>query len=310
MRTLVVYCHPDPESFTAAIARPCRRGAARARRRGARHRPLRRRLRSRVQRRGARPPPRTGARPGGGRPRRRPAVVRAARARLPDVVERPAGDAQGLDRPGVGPRRRLRPARRSRTACTPGCATCAGSSPSRRTARRSWSTRWRARSASARSRRTLRAVCHPLARTTWIAMYGVDTVDGRRAPRLPRPRRAEAAMNDGAARTAAGRAGGGRVRARRRRRRWTRSCSPSSTTRCDPRVHERRVPSVGAIVEPTTPVEQWESGTQLVVTRRPVEAMPLTGARLFADGLVELDHPARRRRRRVGGVRPAGRLRA
>ena len=23
--------------------------------------------------------------------------------------------------------------------------------------------------------RTLRAVCHPLARTTWIAMYGVDT---------------------------------------------------------------------------------------------------------------------------------------
>ena len=23
--------------------------------------------------------------------------------------------------------------------------------------------------------RTLRSVCHPLARTTWIAMYGVDT---------------------------------------------------------------------------------------------------------------------------------------
>ena len=23
--------------------------------------------------------------------------------------------------------------------------------------------------------RTLRAVCHPLARTTWLAMYGVDT---------------------------------------------------------------------------------------------------------------------------------------
>ncbi len=52
-----------------------------------------------------------------------------------------------------------------------------------------------------------------------------------------------------------------------------------------PRVHERRIPSVGAIVEPTTSVEQWEMGTQLTVTRRAVEAMPLTGARLFADGL-------------------------
>ena len=31
--------------------------------------------------------------------------------------------------------------------------------------------------------RTLRAVCHPLARTTWIAMYGVDTAtdEARRA---------------------------------------------------------------------------------------------------------------------------------
>jgi hypothetical protein len=52
-----------------------------------------------------------------------------------------------------------------------------------------------------------------------------------------------------------------------------------------PTVHERRIPSVGAIVEPTTPVQDWERGTQLVVTRRLVEAMPLTGARLFADGL-------------------------
>ena len=29
----------------------------------------------------------------------------------------------------------------------------------------------------------------------------------------------------------------------------------------------------------------WELGTQLTVTRRPVEAMPLSGSRLFADGL-------------------------
>ena len=52
-----------------------------------------------------------------------------------------------------------------------------------------------------------------------------------------------------------------------------------------PRIHERRVPSVGAIVEPTAPAELWASATDLVITRRPVEAMPLSGARLFADGL-------------------------
>ena len=52
-----------------------------------------------------------------------------------------------------------------------------------------------------------------------------------------------------------------------------------------PRVHERRVPSVGSILEPTTPEECWELGTRLKVTRRPVESMPLSGARLFADGV-------------------------
>ena len=45
------------------------------------------------------------------------------------------------------------------------------------------------------------------------------------------------------------------------------------------------MPSVGAIIEPTTPEETWEDGTQLRITRRPVEAMPLNGTRLFADGL-------------------------
>jgi len=52
-----------------------------------------------------------------------------------------------------------------------------------------------------------------------------------------------------------------------------------------PNVHERRVPSVGAIIEPTTPPASWELGTKLTVTRRAVEAMPLSGSRLFADGL-------------------------
>ena len=58
-----------------------------------------------------------------------------------------------------------------------------------------------------------------------------------------------------------------------------------------PRVHERRVPSVGSILEPTTPEECWELGTRLKVTRRPVESMPLSGARLFADGRGELADP-------------------
>ena len=52
-----------------------------------------------------------------------------------------------------------------------------------------------------------------------------------------------------------------------------------------PHVHEKRVPSVGTIIEPTAPPDAWEAGTQLRVTRRPIEAMPLTGSRLFADGL-------------------------
>ena len=71
-----------------------------------------------------------------------------------------------------------------------------------------------------------------------------------------------------------------------------------------PRVHERRIPSVGAIVEPMTAVEQWEMDTQLSVTRRAVEAMPLTGARLFADGLSSWIVRRADGERRVGGVRP------
>ena len=35
--------------------------------------------------------------------------------------------------------------------------------------------------------RTLRAVCHPLARTSWIALYGIDTAtDSRQTAFLDR----------------------------------------------------------------------------------------------------------------------------
>lgn len=52
-----------------------------------------------------------------------------------------------------------------------------------------------------------------------------------------------------------------------------------------PHVHERRVPSVGAIVEPTTDPIAWEAGTQLRVVRRHIGEMSVAGARRFADGL-------------------------
>src|SRR6188472_1089804 len=52
-----------------------------------------------------------------------------------------------------------------------------------------------------------------------------------------------------------------------------------------PPVHERRVPSLGTIVEPTTDPSGWEAGTELTITRRPVGQMPRTSARRFADGL-------------------------
>jgi hypothetical protein len=52
-----------------------------------------------------------------------------------------------------------------------------------------------------------------------------------------------------------------------------------------PHVFERRVPSVGTIIEPAIDPARWEAGSGLRVTRRPVASMPVNGARLFADGL-------------------------
>ncbi len=52
-----------------------------------------------------------------------------------------------------------------------------------------------------------------------------------------------------------------------------------------PTVHERRVSSVGAIIEPTTDPAGWTAGTALTLTRRPFGEHPLAAARRFADGL-------------------------
>jgi hypothetical protein len=52
-----------------------------------------------------------------------------------------------------------------------------------------------------------------------------------------------------------------------------------------PPVHERRVPSYGAIVEPIVDVDDWYGSTQLALTRRAVDELSRKAARRFADGL-------------------------
>lgn len=51
-----------------------------------------------------------------------------------------------------------------------------------------------------------------------------------------------------------------------------------------PAVHERRVPSFGAIVAPTTDAARWEPGTGLHIDRRPVADTTVAAARRYADG--------------------------
>jgi DNA integrity scanning protein DisA with diadenylate cyclase activity len=52
-----------------------------------------------------------------------------------------------------------------------------------------------------------------------------------------------------------------------------------------PPVHEGRVPSAGAVIEPTNEPGDWERETALTISRRPIGEMDLASARLFADGL-------------------------
>lgn len=52
-----------------------------------------------------------------------------------------------------------------------------------------------------------------------------------------------------------------------------------------PAVHERRIPSFGAILEPATDPAGWDAATALRLTRRSLGEMPVGGARRFADGL-------------------------
>ena len=52
-----------------------------------------------------------------------------------------------------------------------------------------------------------------------------------------------------------------------------------------PKVHERYVPSYGALVEPTTDPETWRSVTGLVIERGPLGIHPDVSTRRYSDGI-------------------------
>jgi hypothetical protein len=52
-----------------------------------------------------------------------------------------------------------------------------------------------------------------------------------------------------------------------------------------PMVHERRIPSVGSILEPTADPATWEAGTELTISHGPIGEQPVVDARRFTDGL-------------------------
>jgi hypothetical protein len=52
-----------------------------------------------------------------------------------------------------------------------------------------------------------------------------------------------------------------------------------------PHVHERRVPSYGSLVAPTTDPDVWSAETLLTIERRPTGATPAADARAYADGI-------------------------
>ena len=131
-----------------------------------------------------------------------------------------------------------------------------------------------------------------------------------RAPGVPRQDRARACGEPAPACAACARSSPRSVSSSTRDRSGRRSCSPRSTTPCARTSTSGGCRASGRSSSRRPTRSTWEVGTQLAVTRRPVEAMPLDGSRLFADGLSSWLIRRVSRRRRVGRVRPAGRLRA
>ena len=113
-----------------------------------------------------------------------------ARVRLPDVVERPAGDPEGLARAGPRARRRL-PVRRAHGKVRPGMRPrAAHRRASARTARRGATSRLTTDGGRRTITRSLRLICGWRTRPTVVRAVR----DGHRRPRraggVPRPRRA------------------------------------------------------------------------------------------------------------------------
>ncbi len=66
---------------------------------------------------------------------------------------------------------------------------------------------------------------------------------------------------------------------------WHELAVPELDYALRPAVHERRVPSVGAILEPTIDSLAWEAATALTIERRAVGERSTESARRYADGL-------------------------
>jgi DisA bacterial checkpoint controller nucleotide-binding len=66
---------------------------------------------------------------------------------------------------------------------------------------------------------------------------------------------------------------------------WTTAVLDELDYALRPTVHERRVPTFGAIIGPTTQPDTWDQASQLTITHRPIVQLPLPTARRFADGL-------------------------
>ena len=177
--------HPCHDSYTHACAAAAVRGLTPRRAHRRHDRSLRRRLpgsdvtlMSGVAYESEQPDPR----PDGRRSRVAAAARRRDRLRLPDVVERPAGDAEGLagEDDGAGSRRSCSTMGSARSAR--GCShvrrivgiSSYGSSPDR-TSSSSTTT------AAASSRARCACPAAGARATTWLALYAIDTADDRPA---------------------------------------------------------------------------------------------------------------------------------
>ena len=186
MRVLVVYCHPNPESLVAAAQERALAGLATA---GHDVRctdlyadgfdPVMTAARA-AHAQGA------GRRARAAALRRRPRLGRGAGARVPHVVERRSRRCSRAGSTACGWRVSRGSCPRAPTCCDRCSRTSAASSSSPPTARRSTSTRSQGESGKRVAFRSIRAMCSRRTRTTWCALYGLDTRRPRRAHRLAR----------------------------------------------------------------------------------------------------------------------------